>query len=165
MLYLYRVSQLEDFEFLLELKSQKDAIKWSGFSTAPNRENFLRYFQERVLGNPNVFMYYLKDTTDEIPMGYIQFDKVTEAEAEGRGTNILKKYQGCGLLEEMTQLMFQELKKNGFKSMFTYCSELNKASILNLKYNGYVQTEEFEIRKMEGQDSEHKFYKWIKEIK
>lgn len=67
--------------------------------------------------------YYLKDDKHNIPMGYIQFNSDTDTIIEGRGTNILKCYQGCGFLEEMTILMFEEAKKEGFKIMYTYASE------------------------------------------
>ena len=164
MLYLYKVSKIEDFDFLLELKSQKDAVKWSGFDSAPDPINFKKYFVDRILNDPNAYVYYLVDTDGKEPMGYIQFNKDNDTTIEGRGTNILKRYQGCGLLEEMTKLMFEEARKEGFKLMYTYCSDKNIASLYNLKVNGYVQTEEFEMREMKGQSELHKFYKWIKEL-
>lgn len=164
MLYLYRVSKIEDFDFLLELKSQKDAVKWSGFDTAPDPQEFKRYFIDKILNDPNAYVYYLKDNKHDIPMGYIQFNRETDTIIEGRGTNILKCYQGCGLLGEMTVLMFEEAKKEGFKTMYTYASEKNIAALYNLQENGYIMTEEFELREMKGQEEKQKFYKWIKEL-
>lgn len=164
MLYLYRVNSIDDFDFFLKLKSQKDAIKWSGFDSAPDPLAFKRYFIEKILNDKNAYVYYLKDDKDDIPMGYIQFNKDNNEVVEGRGTNILKPYQGCGLLEEMTQLMFEEARKEGFKHMYTYASENNLPAISNLKINGYIKTEEYELREMKALAENHKFYKWIKEL-
>lgn len=162
MLYLYRVSKIEDFDFFLKLKSQKDAIKWSGFSEAPNPDIFKQYFIDNILNNPNSYVYYLKDDSDNIPMGYIQFNSESDTVVEGRGTNILKCYQGCGLLDEMTKLMFAKAKEEGFKTMYTYASEKNLPAIYNLQSNGYIRTDIYEERMMQAQNESHKFYKWIK---
>lgn len=164
MLYLYRVNCIEDFDFFLNLKSQKDAIKWSGFDSAPDPISFKQYFIDKILNDSNAYVYYLKDDKDDIPMGYIQFNKETDEIVEGRGTNILKPYQGCGLLEEMTQLMFEEARKEGFKYMYTYASEKNQPAIHNLIINGYEKTEIYELRSMMAQEEEHKFYKWVKQL-
>jgi len=166
MYYLYEVSKIEDFEPFYLMKCQKDAIKWSGFDTAPDKERLRQYFIDRILNNDRTHVFYMKDTeSDDAVVGYKQYDDIDETTIEIRGTIIFKRFQGCGLNEEFGRLLGEHFVKRGIKRLVTYVSEQNKVSVANVIYSGFKKTEKFEDREMKALGQVHRFYKWICEIK
>lgn len=165
MYYLYEVSSLEDFEPYYLLKCQKDAVKWSGFEKAPDRDVLLKYFNERVLGNPQTHLFYMKDSDEnDAVVGYKQYDDIDDVTVEIRGTVIFKRYQGCGLNDKFSLLLGDHFMDRGIRRLITYISENNKASLLNIKYCGFHKTEEYEDREMRAIGEVQRFYKWELEL-
>ena len=165
-MYKLTKAQMEDFEPFLALKSQKDAIKWSGFSAAPERDTFRRYYEERVLANPNTVIMFLRDLeVDGAPIiGYIQYDILSNDEVELRGSVIKKSYQGIGANIVMSELLFQELRAEGFKKAYGWVADNNLPSVLNAERRGYIKTEVAEIRQLPLLGGDTLFHKWVKEI-
>lgn len=163
MYYLYEVSKIEDFEPFFLLKSQKDAIKWSGFDKAPERDLLLEYFKERILENDKTHVFYMKDSDEnDAVVGYKQYDDVDEDTVEIRGTVLFKRYQGCGLNDVFSVLLGDHFVTRKVKRLITYISENNKASILNIKYCGFNKTDVFEDREMKAFGEVQRFYMWEK---
>lgn len=166
MTYLYEVCKEEDFEPFFQLKSQKDAVKWSGFATAPGREPFFEYFKTKILGNPKTHVFFLKETDeDDAVIGYRQYDEIDDTHIAVRGTTIFRKYQGCGYNEIFSQLLREYYISRGYKNLITYISEKNRASIYNAKMMGYVKTDEFEEVYFPTMNETHRMYKWVTDIK
>jgi len=165
-MYYLTKATTNDFEALLALKSQKDAIRWSGFTTAPDRDKFLVYYRERVLGNPNTQIMFLHD--DEIEghpiVGYIQYDILSVEDIEMRGSVIKKSYQGTGAYVAMSNLLSELLKGQGYKRAIGWVSEKNASSLANTTERGWIKTEEFEIRNLPLLGGEHRFIKCVKEF-
>ena len=166
MYYLKEANSLEQFEGYLKLKSQKDAILWSGFATAPDRERFLKYYKEKVLQNPNthLMLQYDEDLDDTTIVGYVQYDDIAENEVEIRGSGILKSYQGTDAYQEQGNLLGKHFAEKGVKKLVTWASEKNVPSEFNLKRSGMHKTEEFEIRNIPLLGGEHRFFKWVLDI-
>lgn len=163
MYYLYEVSRIEDFETFFLLKSQKDAVKWSGFEKAPDRDVLYRYFEEKILGNPNTHVFYMKDSEEnDSVVGYKQYDDIGEDTVEIRGTVIFKRYQGCGLNDVFSVLLGKHFAERHIKKLITYISESNKASLINIKYCGFNKTHDYEDREMKAFGEVQRFYKWEK---
>ena len=166
MLKLYRVNDIKDFDAYFELKSDKDAVAWSGFQTAPDREKLKKYFKEKIVDSDFNKVYYLIDTEGhpvEV-MGYVQFSANSTSEVEYRGTSILKKYQGLGLLQEMTEMLFDIIKSEGYKTVIAWVSEKNLPAIFNMQCTGFIKTHETEERELKALGGIHVFYKWVKEL-
>ena len=166
MFYLKEASSLEEFDAFLELKSQKDAVKWSGFETVPDRDKFFQYYLERVLNNPITHVMFLHDEDEEGDpiIGYVQYDDIDNEHVETRGSVILKRYQGTGVYQIMIDLLHDIFREKGVKYIETWASEKNKPSIYNLQIEGYTRLEEYDIRIIPLLGGEHKFYKWVKEL-
>ncbi len=167
MLYIYKVSRLEDFQAFYELKCQKDAVAWSGFATAPNEDRLREYFVNKILKNDKTYVFYLRDTEipDETCIGYQQFDLNEDGVVDMRGTVIRRKYQGLGYYDEIRILVEDEIARLGGKTIISWCSELNSASMNGAEDLGWHKTNEFNVVNLPKLGGDHKFYKWIKEIK
>ena len=166
MYYLKEASSIEEFEAFLELKSQKDAVKWSGFETAPEREAFFAYYVERILNNPTTHVMFLHDVDKDgdTIIGYVQYDDIDKEQVETRGSVILKRYQGIGAYQVMIEMLHDLFIENGIKKIETWASEKNKPSVYNLEIEGYNKLDEYDIRNIPLLGGEHKFYKWVKEL-
>ena len=166
-MYIIReASSLEDFDAFLALKSQKDAIKWSGFETAPDPVKFKQYYIEKVLNNPITHVFFLCDQSVEgCPIvGYRQYDKVSAEAVDIRGTIIKKSYQGTDALEALNTLLAKHYKEKGYKYLTAWISEKNKASEYNSLRSGWNKTDEFVLKDIPLLGGEHKFFKWVKVI-
>ena len=158
-------SENEDFEAFLELKSQTDAIKWSGFETAPKRSNFKKYYVEKIINNSKTHVMLLHDTEeDDSIIGYVQYDDITAESVETRGSGIIKRFQGIGAYQIMSELLHEIFKEKGVKYIETWASEKNKPSVYNLEVEGYTRLDEYEMRNLPLLGGEHRFYKWIKQF-
>jgi hypothetical protein len=166
MYILKEANSLDDFDAFLALKSQKDAIKWSGFETAPDSVKFKQYYIDKILNNPKTHVFFLCDADMEgCPVvGYRQYDQVSEEVIEVRGTVIKKNYQGTDALEALNSLLAKHYNEKGYKAFSAWISEKNKASEYNSVRSGWTKTDEYEIRNLPLLGGEHKFYKWIKEF-
>ena len=166
-MYILREAKyIDDFEAFLALKSQKDAIKWSGFEKAPDPVRFKRYFIERVLNNPATHMFFLCDQSVEgnPVVGYRQYDQLSDREIDIRGTTIKKSYQGTDALDALNTLLNDHYKDMGYKKFYAWISEKNRASEMNAINGGWTKTDVFEVRNLPLLGGEHKFYKWVKEF-
>ena len=165
-MYIIReANSLDDFEAFLALKSQKDAIKWSGFETAPDPVKFKQYYIDKILNNPITHVIFLCDADAEgCPIaGYNQYDDVAEGEIEIRGTVIKKNYQGTDARAAFNDLLTAHHQELGHVKRITWISEKNKASEMNAVSVGWTKTNVFELRNLPLLGGEHRFYKWVKE--
>ena len=167
MYILKEANSLDDFDAFLALKSQKDAIKWSGFETAPDPVKFKQYYIDRILNNPQTHVLFLCDADVEgCPIvAYNQYDDVSPTEVEIRGTIIKKRYQGTDAMEALNKLTGEHHFKKGHKIFVTWASEDNMASVTNLLREGFVQTDMFDVRTLPLLGGEHRFFKFVKEVK
>lgn len=163
MYFIREANTLDDFDAFLALKSQKDAVKWSGFEAAPNPDNFKRYFIERVLNNPltHVMLLCKHDGEGNSIIGYRQYDQISENEIEIRGTTIKREYQGTDAIEALNTLMVKHYKEKGYKLFSAWVSEKNKASEYVNRIAGWTKTNECIIQNIPLLGGEHKFYKWV----
>lgn len=167
MYILREAKSLDDFDAFLALKSQKDAIKWSGFETAPDPDKFKQYYIEKILNNPITHVLFLCDADVEgCPIvAYTQYDDVSSTEVEIRGTIIKKRYQGTDAMAALNKLTLEHHINKGHKVFVTWASENNIASVTNMLNEGYIKTEEFDVRNLPLLGGEHRFFKFTKEIK
>ena len=158
--YLDEIKSLKDFDAFYRLKCQKDSVLWSGFEKEPDETTFRQYVQNVLIDNPNNHLFLLKDSKTNEVMGYCQFNEEGGGVAEGRGSGLFKKFQGCGLASVMDTLLVEKAREYGLKYMYAWCSENNKVSMMALIDAGFVKTEITETRFMKVFNEEHTFYKW-----
>lgn len=160
--YLSEMIDLTDFDALLQMKSQKDSVIWSGFDKGPDPDSYKKYILENVISNPKNHLFILKDGETNEAMGYCQFVEEDNDVFEGRGSGILKRFQGCGLAEVMGMLLLEKAKDYGCKYMYSWCSEKNLPSINALVSAGWVKTDITKIYHMKATNEDHVFHKWVK---
>lgn len=157
-----RVTEVGDFQAYYLLKCQKDAVLWSGFASAPDRDRLYSHFTKNIIGNADIYVFYLLENDDVI--GYVQGTRVNADTVEFSATNIFKKYQGLGYMQDMTQYFFDKMKSMGFSSAIGWVSEHNKPAVYNFEFNNFIKTGEFDEREMPLFGEKHRFYKWIKKL-
>ena len=158
--YLDEMKDFTDFDALIQIKSQKDSVIWSGFDKGPDPVSFRKYIAENVINNPKNHLFILKDGETNEAMGYCQFVEEENGIFEGRGSGILKKFQGCGLADIMGKLLLEKAAEYGCKYMYSWCSENNLPSINSLVSNGWIKTETYKQCHMNAINQDHTFYKW-----
>lgn len=158
----FKEATLEDFESYYRIKCQKDAILWSGFSTAPNKEKLLVHYKEKIINNPNTYLFYLWNDYEII--GSLQGSRVDADIVEIGASNVFQKFQGLGYVQDLTSLFIQQMKKLGYKKAICWVSDRNKPSEYNTKINKFVKTEDFEDRSLPLLGGKHRFYKWEKQL-
>lgn len=158
----YKVTKEDEFGIYYGLKCQDDAVLWSGFLSEPDKEKLYSHFVNNILHSDKILIYYLED--NNCIVGYAQASIIDDNEVEFSATNVFKEYQGQGYLQDITMLLFNELRKIGFKRIIGWASEQNKPAEFNLKINRFIKQDEFDVRNLPLLGGNHKFYKWIKEI-
>ena len=166
MYILREANSIDDFDAFLALKSQKDAVKWSGFETAPDPDRFRQYYIEKVLNNPKTHVLFICDADEEgCPIvAYNQYDDITPIEVEIRGTVIKRQYQGTDAMEALNRLTIEHHINKGHKTLITWASEKNVVSVANMINEGFIQTDIFDVRNLPLLGGEHRFFKFIKEL-
>ena len=158
--YLDEMIDLTDFDALIKIKSQKDSVAWSGFDKGPDPVSYRKYVEDNVINNPKNHLFILKDGKTNEAMGYCQFVEEDNGVFEGRGSGILKKFQGCGLAEVMGMLFLEKAREYGCTYMYSWCSENNIPSIKALESAGWSKTETSKLYHMNATNQDHIFYKW-----
>lgn len=157
MAYLKRVTSVDDFDNYLLIKSDPSAVLWSGFPSAPNPDNLRAYF-ERIVINPDMYIYFLYEENSDDVMGYGQFVKEDDREVSYLGNSILEEYQGKGYGTLVVALLLDEVKKLGVKRISGWLSERNIPSHKSLMKAGYTKTDDFKMVRLEAFDREDRFY-------
>lgn len=136
----------EDFEVYLNIKSEKDAVAFSGFSTAPNRELF-RQVYDKLLNAADEYLYYLLDREQcsEV-VGTFHLKQKDEETAEVGGYNVFEKYRGMALGYIMMLKIKDICKQKGYLYLASEVAENNIASIKSIERSGAHFTGEFDLR-------------------
>lgn len=154
---------MADFDAYLKLKSQPEAVKWSGFETAPDPMRFKAHFCS-LLGNPKQHLFFLKKEGCNDVFGYCQYELVSDDVILAHGLGIDEQYQGQGLSNVMKELEIAEMRKTNAKRVETWVSEKNERSIkMNLRC-GFTKAElppptEQKFVEMKAQGEQHRFIK------
>ena len=158
--YLEEMVNMDDFESLYLLKCQKDAVQWSGFESKPDKEHYKEFIQEKVIADPKNHLFLFKDGKTNDVMGYVQFVDEGNGIGEGRGSGLIKRYQGCGLASVLDQLYVEKAREYNMKYLYAWCSEKNIVSMNALIDAGFQKTDIKEIRHMKVFNEDHIFFKW-----
>lgn len=134
-LTLHRASG-DDFEAYYRLKCDPEAIKWSGFASAPDYMRLKAHFESLVCSDKLVF--FLKDN-DRI-VGYCQIS-TDGSVAEVDGYSVLSDYAGKGYGTRLLAMVIDELRASPCDRIIARVSEKNLASIKCFSRNGFTVDE------------------------
>ena len=154
----------EDYLIYLKIKSDEDAIKYSGFKTAPDPEKFRGVFN-RIMEDPKQHLLYLcdKENNDTVASSFHYQENDSET-VEGLGYNVFPEYRGLGLGGVMMRLVNDRCASEGFKYRLSIVAESNIPSIKNLEKSGAYPTGKFEMRWLDALGREEKYLFYIKEL-
>lgn len=163
MVYLYKVTSINDFEDYYRIKSDETAILWSGFKSAPNKDKLLKHFEKLLtecFPKGDILVYLKEDNTNQL-IGYDLLTKIDEDTIESSGHSILTEWQGKGYGTELFKLLVNFTRQLGYKKFTGWISEKNIGSIKNVEKNGFVRTEEWRMGRLEAFNREDKYYKYL----
>lgn len=155
---IFKEARPEDFEAYYELKCQEDAILWSGFNTKPDKEKLQSHYLKNIINNPNIYLFYIWEG-DEI-VGSLQGSRIKETTVEIGASNVFKKFQGLGYIQDLSKLFLKRMKELGYIEAICWVSDKNKPSEYNIRFNKFTKTDEFEERNLPLLGGIHRFYKW-----
>lgn len=161
MSYIKRALSIDDFDNYLIVKSDAPAILWSGFATAPNPDNLKPYF-ERIINNPDIYIYFLFEEGSDDIIGYGQIVKENDNEVLYAGNSIRQVYQGKGYSKIITALIIDEVRKLGVDKICGWISEHNAPSYKSVLSAGFIKTDVFKMIRLEAFDREDRFYLYEK---
>lgn len=154
----------QDFEIYLQIKSDKDAIAYSGFNSAPDAKVFRKVY-ERILNSENEYLYYLCDAhANNKVAGTFHFSRKDNVTAEGLGYNVFPEYRGKGLGWVMMHKINNLCQSMGFLHRLSYVAETNIASIKNLEKSGAYYTGEYDMRDLPALGKQVKYLHYITDL-
>lgn len=154
----------EDFLVYLRIKSDEEAVKFSGFKTAPDPVKF-RGVYDRIMNDPKQHLLYLCDTeNNETVASTFHYQENDEETVEGLGYNVFPEYRGHGLGGLMMRLVNEKCASEGFKYRLSIVAESNIPSIRNLEKSGAYPTGKYEMRWLDALGREEKYLFYIKEL-
>ena len=164
--FFFREARVLDDDFLiyLRIKSDEDAVKFSGFSSAPDPIKFRAVF-DRIMSDNKQHLLYLCDSENNDAVAatfhYCENDEVT---VEGLGYNVFPEYRGLSLGGLMMRLVNEKCAAEGFKYRLSYVAESNIPSIRNLEKSGAYPTGKFEYKELSALGRKEKYLEYIKEL-
>lgn len=158
------VASDEDFQIYLRIKSDAEAVKFSGFSSAPDPVKFRTVF-DRIMNDNKQHLLYLCDSENNDAVAasfhYCENDEVT---VEGLGYNVFPEYRGLSLGGLMMKLVNERCASEGFKYRLSYVAENNIPSIRNLEKSGAYPTGKVEYREWKSSGEKVKYLEYVKEL-
>lgn len=155
----YKKATIEEFEDLYNVKCDVANIAWGGFTSAPDKVNFLSWFKAQLTSeNRTIYMVYY----DNKSCGFFYIDKIDEFTYELSSSGILSDFCGRGIGTYTVKKRLELIEELGGNTCITWIAEDNIASYKRFEKLGFLKTEEVEIRSLPMLGGEHKFYKWIK---
>lgn len=158
----YRKATLKEFEDLYLIKCDKANIQWGGFSEAPNKDRFYEWYKTQLKSDKRtIYLVYAPDN----PCAFFYIDKVNDMTYELSSSGVLSQYAKKGIGSYTVCVRLEIIRDLGGKKCVTWIAEDNIASYKRFIKEGFTRTEEYKIRNLPLLGGEHKFYKWIKELR
>lgn len=157
----YRKATENEFEDLYKIKCDKANIQWGGFNEAPNRMNFLEWYKSQLISNKRSI--YLVYEGNEI-CAFFYIDKIDDKTYELSSSGVLTEFSGRGIGTYTVKTRIDIIHSLGGGTCITWISEDNIGSYKRFEKNGFVRTDEYEVRNLPLLGGEHKFYKWVKKV-
>lgn len=149
-------AQPSDFNGYYRLRCQQDNIAWTGYTTSPEREGLMKWFEAQLVSNTRTIRL-LKD--DGAVVGYIYEDLLPDGGAElGYGTDMERRGQGLG--KEILRLFVEQMRKLQRSYIIAIVATNNVASQKCLEHNGFVCCGSYDMRDLPLISGLTTFEKW-----
>ncbi|MEH6456401.1 MAG: GNAT family N-acetyltransferase [Cocleimonas sp.] len=157
-------AKAEHFDDFLKLKSDPANVFWSGFMDSPDREGFKRHYEGELKRHDRVIVFLY---VNEKIAGYIYIDYSIVEKTVETGHGILPRFYGKGLGEDLIKFAIDYSKNNLSEAEFiiAWIAEKNSGSIKNVINNGYIKTDDTELRIFLQRTDKVKFEKYVFDLK
>lgn len=154
----------EDFLIYLRIKSDEEAVKYSGFTTPPDPQRF-HVVYDSIMGDEKRHLLFLcdKENHDTVAASF-HYRENDEETVEGLGYNVFPEYRGMSLGGLMMRLVNEKCASEGFKYRLSYVAESNIPSIRNLEKSGAYPTGKFVLKDMASLGRKEKYLEYVKDL-
>lgn len=154
----------EDFLIYLRIKSDEEAVKYSGFTTPPDPQKFHSVY-DSIMEDEKRHLLFLcdKDNNNKVAASF-HYRENDEDTVEGLGYNVFPEYRGMSLGGLMMRLVNEKCAAEGFKYRLSYVAESNIPSIRNLEKSGAYPTGKFQYKDMASLGRKEKYLEYVKEL-
>lgn len=128
-----RITTTDYFNDYLRIKSDSQAVAWSGFDTPPDSLYLKSYFENLIISDRKVYFLII----DETPVGYCQFSINEEGICELDGYSVLSEYGGHGYGYLMIIMLLFILESENQQGIIAWVSENNHSSLRCLEKSGF----------------------------
>ena len=138
---LKEVSEI-DFENYYHIRSEKKNLFWLGYKHPPEKENFKKWFLERIKDSDRKLFLLYQET---ICLGSLNIDYYKDHCFIGY--SVMEKYEGAGLASLIVKQAIELIKNtNSIKSIKAWINENNKDSEKVVMKNGFKKSTIYESR-------------------
>ena len=145
-----------------KLRCDENNIRWSGHITPPSRANLYK-FVEKCIHEENRFVFLAYSDKNEC-IGYVYCDVDDNQKTIESSYGVYSPYNGQGYGTQIIEFSNRYGKLLGMQEHIAWVSEHNIASNRVFQKNGFVKSNEVEIRKLPLLGGEHNFLKWVKKL-
>lgn len=150
----------EHFESFYSMKCEPNNIKWSGFLEPPDRKQ-LKDWYKKQLDSANRTIYYLN--SDDKIYAYCYLDKIDDNTIE-IAYGVSEIFSGKGKGTELISQIIKKLRLLNAINVIAWVSEKNIGSSKILMKNGFIRTQQSEVRELPLIRNASIFYLWRKEL-
>lgn len=154
--------QIRLFNDFYKLRCDENNIRWSGHITPPSRANLYK-FVEKCIHEENRFVFLAYSDKNEC-IGYVYCDVDDNQKTIESSYGVYYPYNGQGYGTQIIEFSNRYGKLLGMQEHIAWVSEHNIASNRVFQKNGFVKSNEVEIRKLPLLGGEHNFLKWVKKL-
>lgn len=151
---------LDHFESFYVLKCERTNIEWTGFSQAPSKDHFYKWYIKQLRSTKRNIYFFLIDNN---LAGYCYLDTIDEYTVE-IAYGISELYSGKGKGTELIAAIIDVLGKRGVRSVVAWVSEANIGSSKILLKNGFIKKSQSEYRQLPLIRNAALFYLWQREV-
>jgi len=155
---------LDDFELYLSIKSDKEAVAFSGFKTAPDRDKFKEVYKRIMSNEKQVLLFFFDTEKNNQVCSSFHYEILDEERVEGLGYNVFPEFRGNRLGWVMMQKVNALCKEQGYKYRMSYVAESNLPSIKNLEKSGARPTGKVVLKTLAAFNREERYLEYVTDL-
>lgn len=152
---IFREALIEDYDDYYSIRAEKKNLLWTGYSNAPDYENFKNWFANRV-NDPEKMLFVLYN--ENTILGSLHFDIYTDHGFIGY--SIKEKFEGQGLATFLVaKAVLLGANNTAIKEIRAWINEFNMGSQKVISKNGFTESDNSEIRSRFGKDEKYLLFR------
>ncbi|WP_174349719.1 GNAT family N-acetyltransferase [Paenibacillus sp. JMULE4] len=154
---------LNEFEFMFNLKCEKNILYWGGFADKPNYKNLKEWYYRILLDKTKkiLFINYYGEK-----VGYITYKIYNDSICDDFSIAVSDRFSGKGIATKAIGEMIEYLKYEHFncKTFYSYIREDNIPSQKVHRKNNFILTDQYEDKFLQSDNKIVRLHKWVKNL-